>query len=346
MKPTLMSSAIVCSMALGCGAAEAGSSAPTMTFLSVPAVASPGAVQAEVVQFRHGDAMVVVYRQPAACGERPSQPWFDAQQSALQIGYSLPNDVAAAADGGCFAAGIFAFKGLPDRALQVVAQTTRQPGEPVPEPVAAAAPTMSLLAAAAVPVSAAMQPGLVESASGRGRVVVARVPARCGERPLSASFQIKDRALRVAYEVAEPAAEDKRACVATAIFTFKDLPRQDLEVAAVAQPSCAGMGPSQLEVAAPAPVMSFMSVPAVAQDDPSQPERLEYRSGDRLVVILKEPSVCGERPSAPWVDASGPSVRVGYDVPSADSDASGPTCMATGIFTLTRLPDASAVVSR
>ncbi len=307
---------------------------PSMRFLSVPAAASEvGATDApQWIQSRHGGALIVIVRQRAACGQRPEQPWMTVGPDRVDLGYRMALAAPAAAGADCVARGIFSIRGLADRDLQVAAHSATTALVPTPEPAA----PMSFLSLAAAPQSSAGRPGVLQIPGKERTVVIAKTAARCGARPSAPTLDSMCGSLRVGFDVVAPDADAGPACVVTAIFSIRHRPGETPDVVADARLKPAPIAPQTLPLAQPA--MKFLSVPAVAQSEWMQPERLELRRGSQMIVILKQAAVCGQRPSQPWVDADANSVRVGYSVPTGGDGAAGPACVATGIFALRSVP--------
>ena len=226
--------AMLCAAAWG-----ANPQAPEMKFLAVPATDPGAGANLAAGQARTDDRMVVVLREPAACGARPSNPRFALEGSALRLGFDIERPADGAA--GCVAKAIFTLTRLPAISLQVRADVHER--KELPARVQASLPAipatwnapeggarMQFLASPAVPVSGTMnRRDFVQFRDGEVLQVVLHEPAPCGERPASPSFQVAGDRLFVGYRVAQPAGSGGN-CLATAMFTFHGLPEGDFRV--------------------------------------------------------------------------------------------------------------------
>jgi len=203
------------------GAATAG---PSMTFLAVPATADGANHYDALVQSRRDSQMVIISRQSTSCGQRPTKPWFEQHGAILRVGYFLPDGGQQEGAKACTALGIFTFRGITDPATKAIADVKRIPVPSRGSPAVASGPKLVFLAAPATIRAVAGQPGVSNSAASGRRILVAKVPALCGDRPSDPSFDQKSGALHVNFEIAGPPAGAAGACVATAIYAFRDLP--------------------------------------------------------------------------------------------------------------------------
>lgn len=306
--------------------------APSMKFLSIPSAQEQVTSEPELVKYRSADQMVVIYRQPSDCGVRPVNPRFDVNSGALHLGYDLPSNEAAAATGKCKATGIFAFKNLPHGDLQVVADARPIPA--LPQSVVGNGPTMTFTSVPAIARSSAGSPGVTHFRHLGQMVVIAKQAAQCGQRPTDPSMNLNSGTLKLGYGVAG-GETSQQGCVATGIFTVKGLPDEALTVAADSHPVAAAVE----QAPAPGPIMTFLSVPAIAVAESAQPMLVQSKHGDEVIAIVTQRAECGQRPTDPWFDVTGGIVNVGFRL------ATGNHCMAIGIFTLKRLPSRDLIVS-
>jgi len=99
---------------------------PAMQFNASPARAVDGRALRALIEERIADRMIVIVKEPAACGERLSAPGFRLAGSRLELLYEVP----AAGAAPCLATAVFTFRGLPEREFTVRAQRAgvRAPG--------------------------------------------------------------------------------------------------------------------------------------------------------------------------------------------------------------------------
>jgi hypothetical protein len=120
--------------------------------------------------------------------------------------------------------GIFTFRGISDPATKVVAEVKRVPAVVERQALwVAPMPRMVFLATSAAAPAVSGQPGVRQSAANGSRIIVAKVPALCGDRPSAPSFEQRNGELHVNFEIASPAAASGGVCVATAVYTFHGL---------------------------------------------------------------------------------------------------------------------------
>jgi len=85
----------------------------------------------------------------------------------------------------------------------------------------------------------------------------------------------------------------------------------------------------------PAVSMHFLAAPAIPVQGTARGALAHVRTGDRMVVVVKEAAACGQRLGQPQAALANGVLRVGFSVPQTTDKAN---CLATGIFTLHGLP--------
>ncbi len=203
--------------------------APSLRFVSTPAVAALVPAQRLVLQSRNGGRMTVVVKEPAACGARPVEPSLSLGADSLRLRFELASTGVTPAAASCVATATFAVRNLPDRALRVeVADVaTRRLAPVVANPV-----SMNFLAVPAM-ATVGLSPRDVFSARlGDRLTVVVREPAACGERAGEPSFELAGGRLAVHYALADEPAGDAAPCTAVMAFTFRGLSQPGLAVVA------------------------------------------------------------------------------------------------------------------
>ena len=214
-----------------------------MGFLASPAIAPvPGryASYPHVVQVQSSDVTNIIVHQPVACGERLRDASFELEGDWLLLRYAAP--YAGNWESECVSTGMYTFRGLPGRNIQVVALP-----EPVPVVTSASVPVgppalrMGFLASPAIPVPGYPAfPDVVQVRNGDTANVIVHQPAACGERLRDAAFELQDNWLLLRYS-APYASNSKNDCVSTGMFVFRGLPAGNIQV--VAQPEAVSIPP-------------------------------------------------------------------------------------------------------
>jgi len=210
-------------------------SALQMGFLASPAIAVAGyAAYPHVVQVRNSNMANVIVHQPAACGERLRDATFELEGDFLLLRYSAPYGVNW--NSGCVSTGMYTFRGLPNRDIQVLA---------LPEPLSMAAALvpnetsalrMGFLASPAIAVAGyAAYPDIVQVRNGDTANVIVHQPAACGERLRDAAFELKDNWLLLRYS-APYSGNWNGECVSTGMFVFHGLPTGNIQIVALPEP--------------------------------------------------------------------------------------------------------------
>jgi len=317
---------------LGATAAPAQAN-PSMSFLSAPAVREQGVVQRTVMQSRAGDRMVVVVKEPAACGARPAAPRLALNDGVLHVGFSLPPTTTPA----CVATAVFTVKGLPSEPVSVLADADDATAAPARADHDQAL-AVKFIGGEARPVEGIAEAAVRQVRNGGQLVAVVTQPAACGTRLSDPAVALDETDLALRYGAAASSGATP-SCAATAVFSVKGLPSRELT--AVARPSPLAQGAqvaSPTEGAAgPAPKMSFVAAPAIpAAAFGSLRNVVQVRSGDAMSVIIHEPAACGARPERASFKLEGWQLRLNYRMPKAQNPATG--CVATAMVTFRGLP--------
>jgi len=199
--------------------------------------------------------------------------------------------------------------------------------------------SMSFMSIPAVADAGAAQPELAWSRNGPTMIVVTRSQAQCGQRASAPSFQISGGILRLGYSLPVVPTAEKN-CVATQIFTLKNLPGTELLVAHEARAEAVMVAQTPAQTATP--LMTFVSVPAATIGNLDQGWRYQQRDRDRIVVIAREPAECGQRPVEPRIEVLDGKVNVGYSLPITLKPDVVSDCASTAIITLSNVPDRAA----
>jgi hypothetical protein len=80
--------------------------------------------------------------------------------------------------------------------------------------------------------------------------------------------------------------------------------------------------------------MKFTSIQMVEQAGAGALRISLYRMEDRVMILVQDPIVCGQRPINPTSELQGNQLRLRYDLTKALAEASGPSCTAHSIFTI------------
>jgi hypothetical protein len=329
MKRACLSIVTAASM-VATAAAQAG---PSMAFTSVPAVPATQSVRHAVMQSRAGERMVVVVKEPAACGARPTEPRFALDDGVLRVGFRLP----AAAARTCVATAVFTMKGLPPEPVAVLADAQHAAAAPARaerEPGLA----LTFIGGEARPVAGIAQPVVRQLRSGGQLVAVVTQPAACGSRLSDAAVALDETNLALRYRAAASGGQAP-SCAATAVFTVRGLPSRKL--IAVAQPALSDRGGHLASVAdstaKATPTMRFMATPAIrASAFGALQNVVQVRSGDAMNVVIHEPAACGDRPERASFKLEGGLLRLHYQMPNTRTSETG--CVATVMAAFRGLP--------
>lgn len=330
-------------VALAVSAAWSAPQSPSMHFLALAATQAPGSISSQLMQSRHRDRMVVVVKEPAACGQRLSAPSFAVDEGVLHLGYRRP---AASAQQSCVATGIFTLKGLPQRPLTVAADAVHAGFGTLADnrgPSAGEADAqrsqagprlaMKFIGGQAKRVTGTVQRSVRQMRKGDQMVAVVTQPVACGTRLIEPSVALDEHALALRYGMTESAGGAM--CAATGVFSVKGLPAG--KWVAVAQGHAVSVArtsqPSRPE--SNGPRMSFIGTPALMQAAGGRGS-VQVRNGDALNLVLHEPAPCGERLQAAAFKLEGRRLSVHYQVPG--TQASEAKCIATAMIVFRGLP--------
>lgn len=203
-------------------------------FLGVQAIQEAQFHERRIYQQRNGDAMTIIVKDPAQCGQRPVDPSVVVKGGEVEVGFSLPQDTSE--DGrDCVATAIFTVQNLPDRNLQVAVNEQIKPLEITAGSDGESAASMTFKGVPAVPTSGFHGQVVLQHRERDRLVVIVKDGANCGERPEGASFRLNGRSLQLNYGLPsiKAASYGESPCAATAIFTLKNLPPVDLRVAGI-----------------------------------------------------------------------------------------------------------------
>jgi len=326
---------VILAALISTGAAMAATSGPSMQFLAAPARQEQGALTPTRAQSRVGDRMVVVVKEPAACGQRLTDPHYVLNDGVLHLGFQVPAADAQAQT--CIATAIFTLKGLPPEPVLVQTEAGAAMTAWAQTDTASPLP-VKFLAGAARPVNGIAQAEVRQVRTATQLIAVVTQPAACGTRLSDPSVTLDESKLSLRYRVTEAASQAK-SCAATAVFSVKGLPQRELTTVAEATLRRGSAGPAMATqaAAAPGPKMSFVGVPAISQSTPvPQRDVVQARNGDAMNVIVHEPAACGERLQRASFSLEGRQLFVHYQVPVDQASTSG--CVATAMILFRGLP--------
>ena len=84
--------------------------------------------------------------------------------------------------------------------------------------------------------------------------------------------------------------------------------------------------------------MKFTSIPIQEQLGEAAHRVLPYRSEDRVVVVVVDPIMCGQRPINPQFAIKNGKISLHYDLTAAPSGSVLPNCTAHSTFDLDNVP--------
>jgi hypothetical protein len=208
-----------------------------------------------------------------------------------------------------------------------------------PALAADAAPLMSFLAS----------PGIAQSGEEHGTqvtwsrhadtiVAVVKSASACGQRAADPSVRNLNGTLELGFEIAG-APDSTPACVATTIFTLKDLPASTLRVAASVREAPVAAAATEAR-----PEFTFMSVPAADAGSLGNSWTYQRWVQDSLLVIARDPSDCGQRHADPSVQLRGGTLSISYGLPLSQPEGATGNCAATAIVSVKNLPRRDYVV--
>ena len=309
---------------------------PSMTFMSVPAVADAGPAQPELAWSRNGPTMIVVTRSQAQCGQRASAGSFQISEGTLRLGYSLP--VVPAGERNCVATQIFTLKNLPGTDLQVAHEARTEPIMVAQTPAQTSTPLMTFTSVPAATVGDLDQGWRYQQRDRDRIVVIAREPAECGRRPVEPRIEVLDGKVSVGYSLPITLTADVvKDCASTAIITLSNVPNGTTDEISLDTQLKPAPGTEELPTE-PSVSMSFMSVPAFATSDPSEQRIFHHKVSDKAVVIVRDRANCGERPAAPSFTYREGLLELSYALPATGIGSSGEApCASAAIFTFHNL---------
>jgi hypothetical protein len=97
------------------------------------------------------------------------------------------------------------------------------------------------------------------------------------------------------------------------------------------------------QVGAPT-TMKFTSIPIAEKLGEASHKVLPYRSEDRVVVIVVDPIMCGQRPTNPTFAIKDGKISLHYDLTAAPVGSTLPNCAAHSTFDLDSVPHGDFIV--
>jgi hypothetical protein len=87
------------------------------------------------------------------------------------------------------------------------------------------------------------------------------------------------------------------------------------------------------------PTMKFTSIPVVEKVGAGEHKIFPYRIEDKLVVIVQDPIVCGQKPLNPKFELKGNRLTLLYELTKAPAGVSASACTAHSTFEISNVPD-------
>ena len=91
-------------------------------------------------------------------------------------------------------------------------------------------------------------------------------------------------------------------------------------------------------------VLTFTSVPVAEKVGAGEHRIYPYRNEDRLIVVVIDPIVCGQKPANARFEIQGTRVSLRYDLSPAPAGVYTPSCTAHSTFDITNVPHGDLVV--
>jgi len=95
---------------------------------------------------------------------------------------------------------------------------------------------------------------------------------------------------------------------------------------------------------AAAPSLHFTSIPIMDKVGNGQHKIFPYRNEDRLVVVVEDPIICGQKPTNAKFEIKGSQVVLKYDLTKAPASPVSGTCTAHSTFDIADVPHAELTV--
>lgn len=190
--------------------------------------------------------------------------------------------------------------------------------------------------------------------SGDRIFVVVIDPILCGQKPVNPQLAIHSGKITLRYDLSEAPPESVLPnCAAHSIFDLANVPHGDFQVEfsggkeplRTAQVTrCPNREPvtdiwdCMAPTAQSQATMTFTSLPTVGEDLGTIAHKiLAYQSQDRLIVIVVDPIICGQRPINPRFEIKDHKIFLRYDLTAASTGARM-GCTAHSIFDLGNVP--------
>jgi hypothetical protein len=93
------------------------------------------------------------------------------------------------------------------------------------------------------------------------------------------------------------------------------------------------------------PAMKFSWIPMVERSGPGDRKIFSYRLEDRIVVLVQDPIVCGQKPINQAFELQGNKLFLRYELTNASPKASDPPCTAHSIFAIDGVPNQDLEIS-
>ncbi len=186
------------------------------------------------------------------------------------------------------------------------------------------------------------------------RVIVIVVdPIMCEQRPINPRFEIKDGKISLHYDLTAAPAGATQGCTAHSTFDLKNVPQGEFyvefeggnePVRAAKIARCPNTQPvadiwdCMAAAATTQTTMTFHSIPTVGEDLGTIAHKiLAYWSEDRVIVIVVDPIVCGQKPINPRFEIKDHKISLRYDLTTTPAGAKM-GCTAHSTFDLDNVP--------
>jgi len=186
------------------------------------------------------------------------------------------------------------------------------------------------------------------------RVMVIVVdPIMCEQKPINPRFEIKDGRISLRYDLTAAPAGARQGCTAHSIFDLNKVPHRqfsvefeggDERVRSAKMARCPNTQPvvdiwdCMAPTAGSQTTMTFSSIPTVGEDLGTIGHKiLAYWSEDRVLVIVVDPIICGQKPINPRFEIKDHKIFLRYDLTAAPAGAKM-GCTAHSTFDLNDVP--------
>jgi hypothetical protein len=186
------------------------------------------------------------------------------------------------------------------------------------------------------------------------RVIVIVVdPIMCEQKPINPRFEIRDSKISLRYDLTVAPAGATQGCTAHSTFDLKNVPHGEFYVEfqggnermrSAKMVPCPNTQPvvDAWDCVAPAAktqtTMTFSSIPTVGEDLGTIGHKiLAYWSEARVIVIVVDPIMCGQKPINPRFEIKDHKISLRYDLATAPAGAKM-GCTAHSTFDLENVP--------